>query len=73
MLGTIPANTGRIWRRLWIRVRFGDHPREYGENALIKARGDAVWGRSPRIRGEFFPKPGFTFRIGTIPANTGRM
>ena len=71
--GTIPANTGKIWLSRRRRSPSWDHPREYGENALIKARGDAVWGPSPRIRGEYGRPWQIHQRPGTIPANTGRI
>ena len=71
--GIIPANTGRIVRLGGFCVPRWDHPREYGENRLVGIVQLAVSGSSPRIRGEFFPKPGFIFRIGIIPANTGRI
>ena len=71
--GTIPANTGRIRPSHSVVLRVRDHPREYGENALIKARGDAVWGPSPRIRGEYGRPWQIHQRPGTIPANTGRI
>ena len=50
-----------------------DHPREYGENVLLKEGIAGGAGSSPRIRGEF--SEGWLLRgaCGIIPANTGRM
>ena len=57
--GIIPANTGRIntaWGRLQNEP---DHPREYGENMLLRKKPLARLGSSPRIRGEFVEDPDF--------------
>ena len=51
--GIIPANTGRISARHDHRTIQWDHPREYGENAIIGISGAASIGSSPRIRGEY--------------------
>ena len=71
--GIIPANTGRMYAQAEADGLARDHPREYGENYICPGLATFFAGSSPRIRGEFFPKPGFIFRIGIIPANTGRM
>ena len=70
---TIPANTGRI--KLWIQIfpSNPDHPREYGENELLRLSSTAMQGPSPRIRGEFFCFFLCFAGAGTIPANTGRI
>ena len=52
MSGIIPANTGRISAVVIWPVAAGDHPREYGENALILIWSKSPPGSSPRIRGE---------------------
>ena len=71
--GIIPANTGRIRLSAAPRVRLQDHPREYGENAKRTTRGYRLGGSSPRIRGESVTKEVTPFRLGIIPANTGRI
>ena len=71
--GIIPANTGRmtlITRS--VRVSW-DHPREYGENKVIKIPAGEWTGSSPRIRGESAQSPREQRLAGIIPANTGRM
>ena len=50
-----------------------DHPREYGENTSKNCSSAAKSGPSPRIRGESLPVSSALIRVGTIPANTGRM
>ena len=73
ILGTIPANTGRISGGAHFLVRTRDHPREYGENVFSPVICRFAKGSSPRIRGELhLPGFGHLFR-GIIPANTGRM
>ena len=52
--GIIPANTGKI------RIRSGpaadprDHPREYGENQIVRRIATMKAGSSPRIRGKLW-------------------
>ena len=70
---TIPANTGRIWWLLLLLPPLRDHPREYGENRSSTSSWLASFGPSPRIRGESFRIEGGCVRLGTIPANTGRI
>ncbi len=71
--GTIPANTGRISRRESGCSAPGDHPREYGENAMDAPIRALRRGPSPRIRGELFNGLASAAETGTIPANTGRI
>ena len=71
--GIIPANTGRITNMLDTQTRFGDHPREYGENRSPNLRPNGTTGSSPRIRGESKMRPSHSSHAGIIPANTGRI
>ena len=71
--GTIPANTGRIGSDGLDAWDWSDHPREYGENAVVSQRTHLLMGPSPRIRGEYEQVLLDVSPIGTIPANTGRM
>ena len=50
-----------------------DHPREYGENNLVTDPPYGIQGPSPRIRGEWANCDDQLGRMGTIPANTGRI
>ena len=50
-----------------------DHPREYGENKRPSRINPAREGPSPRIRGEYAVVVQSPVRVGTIPANTGRI
>ena len=71
--GIIPANTGRmLWRPRWFGY-IGDHPREYGENAVTCRFTMSMLGSSPRIRGEFNHVLDDAGSQGIIPANTGRI
>ena len=69
----IPANTGRIegWKAL--AADMGDHPREYGENAMERWGMPLPAGSSPRIRGEFDVAEHLCQLVRIIPANTGRI
>ena len=49
----IPANTGRMLTATSGASRVPDHPREYGENSLIRSDTPKSGGSSPRIRGEY--------------------
>ena len=71
--GTIPANTGKMRRGRGLRNPARDHPREYGENPQIQQELKATAGPSPRIRGKLIMWPITPSRMGTIPANTGKM
>ena len=71
--GIIPANTGKIYRRLKTRATAGDHPREYGENYIMKLLTRSTAGSSPRIRGKSKYTAGKQTLSGIIPANTGKM
>ena len=71
--GIIPANTGRMATRHRRCLRWGDHPREYGENKTALWKEHTHAGSSPRIRGEFTTSTRIGFLKGIIPANTGRM
>ena len=73
LLGTIPANTGRIRPSHSVVLRVRDHPREYGENPLPELSRLERLGPSPRIRGEFSSMKSKIGGSGTIPANTGRI
>ena len=52
MVGTIPANTGKMPSPVSERTLKRDHPREYGENMAFQASPISFLGPSPRIRGE---------------------
>ena len=71
--GTIPANTGRILVLVGFFVPYGDHPREYGENLMMKNHSGMILGPSPRIRGESGLVGEEAAKGRTIPANTGRI
>ena len=71
--GTIPANTGRIYRCPGHDFPIRDHPREYGENVSANGSAGISAGPSPRIRGEYGEENRFRHPTGTIPANTGRI
>ena len=72
-LGTIPANTGKIWSPRRLVGVMEDHPREYGENTVVGGCVGQDVGPSPRIRGKYgFPGVA-DLLLGTIPANTGRI
>ena len=73
LLGTIPANTGKILRHQCRTQGLQDHPREYGENMAFQASPISFLGPSPRIRGECNRDPIIHQANGTIPANTGRI
>ena len=73
VMGTIPANTGRIVSVLRTQRRQADHPREYGENIGSIHTTAHVDGPSPRIRGESCVPTLTRYTARTIPANTGRM
>ena len=73
ILGTIPANTGRIKVNPTLIKLTWDHPREYGENFNSRENSCLVFGPSPRIRGESMEVPRDYKPPGTIPANTGRI
>ena len=52
-VGIIPANTGRMVTPEIEREFRRDHPREYGENIVTtRNAAEAIYGSSPRIRGE---------------------
>ena len=53
--------------------RCGDHPREYGENDVIRKGAFADTGSSPRIRGKFALQVKHGCAKGIIPANTGKI
>ena len=73
IVGIIPANTGKIPPSHGCGTVARDHPREYGENNLIRTVEVDGEGSSPRIRGKCAdmtkPRP----MVGIIPANTGKM
>ena len=69
----IPANTGRIPRRLLVPRSSPDHPREYGENPTSHKQTKSAPGSSPRIRGECGISLFHNKGEGIIPANTGRI
>ena len=71
--GIIPANTGRIPRKGVTPQSFTDHPREYGENPLVRRTALAIQGSSPRIRGECARNQHPLVPRRIIPANTGRI
>ena len=48
----IPANTGKINPLPLMRRHVADHPREYGENTIMRSTARPVSGSSPRIRGK---------------------
>ena len=52
-IGTIPANTGRMYRAVTKGKGLRDHPREYGENWELRWPQSVYVGPSPRIRGEY--------------------
>ena len=72
-LGTriIPANTGKMFWCPMTRTKTGDHPREYGENALAGGHREAARGSSPRIRGKWDVGEGFDFCWGDHPREYG--
>ena len=69
----IPANTGKIGRRLRGFQTRRDHPREYGENMAALFSASTAGGSSPRIRGKFTPRGTRVSGLGIIPANTGKI
>ena len=72
-IGTIPANTGKIFSSHFLPLLAADHPREYGENFTRGVRYIWPFGPSPRIRGKYSLR---VVRFGhprTIPANTGKI
>ena len=71
--GTIPANTGRIYRPTHRNHPRRDHPREYGENTKSGGKDAPPEGPSPRIRGEWATFILWMVSGRTIPANTGRI
>ena len=56
-----------------MQSRCWDHPREYGENAIISFSESVKVGSSPRIRGEYESLDEATALLRIIPANTGRI
>ena len=73
LVGTIPANTGKISFSAAADTPPRDHPREYGENIASEPAEMGKVGPSPRIRGESCVDCVPALPPGTIPANTGRM
>ena len=69
----IPANTGRMYDDVDDEAESGDHPREYGENAIDLNNAAIRVGSSPRIRGECTTMWTMKRNPGIIPANTGRI
>ena len=73
ILGTIPANTGKIVAGRHCKGLAPDHPREYGENNRGSSDMQIFQGPSPRIRGKLRMIAADNEWTGTIPANTGKI
>ena len=71
-VGLIPAHTGKTWYGSPGKKNQRAHPRAYGENQFTFPSEQVQRGSSPRIRGKLRGLCVLRFRLGLIPAHTGK-